>query len=228
MPAASHPMPGAALNAPQLLDVDVDQLARTLALVALGRLHALSASPVASHPLKPLGRALAILSLGTTSPAGAQSPAVVLAKQEAPTAVTTHRGLAVWSAWSPQERVYRLAASREGGPAFVLPVAPRRVPFDADLGPDRHGRPVAVYSRCRREPPRDGFRGLQVGLPDYTRGRGCNVWRYDFARGRERPVRGAGRRRVSEYLPSIWRERLAFARIDSRLPGLEGVQPGWA
>ena len=43
-----HALAGAALDAPELLDVDVDELARPLALVALGRLKPQPAQP--AHP----------------------------------------------------------------------------------------------------------------------------------------------------------------------------------
>jgi hypothetical protein len=46
--AAGHPVSGAALDAPELFDVDVDQLARPLALIALDALHAQPAQP--AHP----------------------------------------------------------------------------------------------------------------------------------------------------------------------------------
>ena len=47
-PAAGNAMAGAALDASELFDVDVDELARALALVALGRLESQPAK--AAHP----------------------------------------------------------------------------------------------------------------------------------------------------------------------------------
>ena len=45
---------------------------------------------------------------------------------------------------------------RIDGVTSRVPVRPRSVPFDADLGPDVNGETVAAYSRCAREPrPRD-------------------------------------------------------------------------
>ncbi|MGH3546042.1 MAG: hypothetical protein ACRDPW_08985 [Mycobacteriales bacterium] len=106
-------------------------------------------------PVRSLGALAASLMGGlvVASAAGAQSGAAVLAIQAAPSGVTAYRDLAVWRAWDPGSRTYRLAASEGGGPAFVLRASPRRVPFDVDLGPDRDGSPVAVFSRCEREPP---------------------------------------------------------------------------
>ena len=142
----------------------------------------------------------------------------VLARQDLPTSVAVYGGLAVWSMADPATGDYGLASSLHGGPASRLPVAPRSVPFDADVGPDAAGRPVAVYSRCRIDPD-GGTRQHQVYLPTYVDGRGCDVYRYDFAEGRETRVAGASHSEVSEVLPSIWRDRLVFARIDPRPRG---------
>src|SRR4051812_46289491 len=46
--------------------------------------------------------------------------------------------------------------TRAGGVTQNVAVGPRRVPFDADLGPGPDGAPVAVYSRCRRDPSAGG------------------------------------------------------------------------
>jgi hypothetical protein len=103
--------------------------------------------------------------------------------------------------------------SAGGAPARV-PVAPRSAPFDADLGPDARGRPTAVYSRCRTE-PRGGWH--DAGLAWET-SRGCDLFRFDFAAGRERRIAGPSRGDASEFLPSLWHGRLAFTRVDER-PG---------
>ena len=63
-------------------------------------------------------------------------------------------------------------ASRSPGPTVrrrSSAVAPRTVPFDADVGPDLAMRPTVVYSRCERERPR----------------RDCDIYRYSIARGVE-------------------------------------------
>jgi hypothetical protein len=80
-----------------------------------------------------------------------------------------------------------------------LPVAPRAVPFDVDLGPDARGRPVAVYSRC----PGERETAVLVG--------GCDVYRLALQGGRERRIRRASTATSSEYAPAIWRGNLAFA-----------------
>lgn len=101
---------------------------------------------------------------------------------------------------------FSLKALRAGS-VKVLPVAPRSVPFDLDLGPDRSGATALVYSRCAQEPPptRVGDTRQRVS---YAGGRGCRIYRYSFEDRRERRVpRLAGA--DSEYLPSIWKDRLA-------------------
>ncbi len=121
----------------------------------------------------------------------------------------------MWSAFDFKIGRYRLmTTTNAGGAPAQVPVAPRSAPFDADLGPDARGRPTAVYSRCRTE-PRGGWH--DAGL-EWATSRGCDLFRFDFAAGRERRIAGASRGDASEFLPSIWRGRLAFTRIDER-PG---------
>jgi hypothetical protein len=119
------------------------------------------------------------------------------------TAVVSHGGAQAWSRAAPGggfELVLRI-----GGVARVAPVRARGVPFDVDLGPGADGRLTAVYSRCAREP--DRF----FGLPSYVNGRGCRLYRLDVASGAERRL-GDGSPRRSDFLPSLWRGSVAFAR----------------
>jgi hypothetical protein len=103
-------------------------------------------------------------------------------------------------------------------------VRPRSVPFDADLGPDVNGETVAAYSRCAREPrpraPRIG--NVIAQMPDWSRGRGCDLYRFDFATGRETRIATANSPGASEFLPSVWKARVAFARVYERKRGLKG------
>jgi hypothetical protein len=87
------------------------------------------------------------------APADGQTPAgeVVLDTVNANTPVSAYGGVAVWSAFDPASKTYRLRAYR-GGHVSDVPVPPRRSPFDADVGPDATGQPVVVYSRCRVDP----------------------------------------------------------------------------
>jgi hypothetical protein len=142
-----------------------------------------------------------------------------IAQLKRPTPVSAYGGRVVWSAFDFKIGRYRLmtAAAGGGAPAPVpvpVPVAPRSTPFDADLGPDSRGRPTAVYSRCPTE-PRGGWR--DAGLAWET-SRSCDLFRFDFAAGRERHIAGPSRGDASEFLPSLWRGRLAFTRVDER-PG---------
>ncbi len=98
------------------------------------------------------------------------------------------------------------------GVSARVPIAPRRSPFDADLGPDARGRTTAAYSRCRTDPS-GGWR--DTGLA-WDASRGCDLFAFDFAGGRERRLASASRGDSSEYLPSIWRGRVAFTRVLER------------
>ena len=110
-----------------------------------------------------------------------------------------------WSAYDPAGRNYRLMLRRPDGTAVAVPVPPRRVPFDVELGPRVGGGLIAVYSRCRIEPrldPRDM-------LPLPATGRGCRVYRYDIGSPGEHAIPGSG----SRFLPSVWNGELAFAKL---------------
>jgi hypothetical protein len=114
------------------------------------------------------------------------------------TPVDAYDGRVVWSLPSPSG--YQLAEYRDGR-VQTLAVAPHTEPFDVDLGPDRHGRPVAVYSRCRL--PLTDFRSLGR--------RGCDVYLYNFVSRTERALARANSS-ADESAPAIWRRRIAFVR----------------
>lgn len=168
--------------------------------------------------------AAALVAGALTAPVAAQAAETTLARQRGPTGVAAFGDRVVWS--DSRGPGFGLVTSVAGGPAVPLPVARRRVPFDVDLGPDAGGRTVAVYSRCRREPRGGRFRAVVDFLPDYGSGRGCDVYAFDFERGRERRVRGASTREAGEYLPSIWGRRLVFARRTARRLELALVRLG--
>lgn len=109
---------------------------------------------------------------------------------------------------------YFLTAYRDGQ-RTRLPIAPRGVPFDVDLGPSGDGGIVAAYSRCDREPSDSATpsRVFTLPQPRHTLGRGCDLYRFDFATGREAKIPGASTDRASEVLPSIWKDRVAFTRV---------------
>ena len=109
--------------------------------------------------------------------------------------IDAYRGRVIWSELSGGG--YQLV-EYNAGMTRRLPIAPGPNPYDVDLGPDRRGRVVAVYSRC-------------ADLNDDGVPVGCDLYRYDFKRGRETPIRVANTNADERY-PAIWKGRLAFVR----------------
>jgi hypothetical protein len=113
-------------------------------------------------------------------------------------------GHVVWSDYDATIGAWRLM-EHGGGATRALPVAPRRTPFDVDLGPDGRGGVTAAYSRC--------LGGLRLHLPtpqEFRAGRhGCDLYAFSFTTGRERKLLGS---RADEYWPSVWGDRVAFVR----------------
>ena len=125
----------------------------------------------------------------------------VLGAVERPTPIRAWDGIGAFSVYDSGAGVYRLAVTGPDGPPTLVAVAPRTVPFDADVGPDAAMRPTIVYSRCEREQPR----------------RDCDLYRYSIARGVESKIAGADSDAASEVHPSIWRGNVAWVRtIDAR------------
>ncbi|MGH2978478.1 MAG: hypothetical protein ACRDLQ_02415 [Solirubrobacterales bacterium] len=151
--------------------------------------------------------AVAALAL-SAAPAQAAAPEAVLEPVGAKTAVSAHDGHVVWNELDvPTGRWY--LRHRFGGASARLPIAPRSAQFDVDVGPDRRGRAVAVYSRCAQEP------AVAAGLalsPDWMTAGGCDIYQVDLATGKERRLRRVSSRRGSETTPSIWKRTIAFAR----------------
>jgi hypothetical protein len=149
-------------------------------------------------------RAVACVIAAAALAAGA-APAVaadgVVGTAARPTTIDAYAGRAVWSAWDASARAFRLTESA-GGRVRTLPVRPSRVAFDVDLGPGPRGGTIAVYSRCRRPP---------VTTWTLNGRRGCDLYAYDFARGRETRLARANSR-ADERWPTVWRSRLAFTR----------------
>ena len=130
----------------------------------------------------------------------------------------------MWSQFDAAIAGYRLLeahASPAGQVTTVLPVAPRSVPFDADVGPGADGAPTVVYSRCATEPRLGADQ-----LPVWATGRGCDVYRFALGGDRARArVAGVSTGDASEFLPSIWRDRVAFGRVYEQRAGTRGVYP---
>jgi hypothetical protein len=120
--------------------------------------------------------------------------------------IDAHGGAVAWSDYDASVDAWRLMAN-VGGATQALPVPPRVTPFDVDLGPDRQGGLLAVYSRCTR--------GLRLDLPTPQVARagrhGCDIYSYSFTTGREEPVARANSR-ADKYWPTVWRGRIAFVR----------------
>ena len=123
----------------------------------------------------------------------------VIARLPAATPIDAYHGRIAWSEPSPAG--YRLRGYHDGV-VRTMPVAPSATPFDVDLGPERHGRTVAVYQRCVRA----------LTAPDYQPPLGCDLYLSDFRRARETPIRHANSKAYDEYYPAIWKGRLVFAR----------------
>jgi hypothetical protein len=155
---------------------------------------------------------LTVLALTLPGPAAAlaQAPAgggeQVLARVDRPTPIAAYGGRVVWSRRTAAGDAFQLMTLVDGVTSAV-PVPTRSVPFDVDLGPAADGSAVAVYSRCRVEGPAGGFI-----VASYLKGRGCDIYRYDFATGRESKVDAVSSPTASEAWPTFYRPRLAFAR----------------
>ena len=133
--------------------------------------------------------------------AGAQELDVqIRGSLEAPAPVSAYADVAAWSE-RDAAGAYRLMVLR-GTQYVAVAVDPRPVPFDVDVGPDRWGRPLVAYSRCRVEPIPDGT------VPDYTTGSGCDLYAYDVTTGREHRL-GASTP-GNDVLPSIWGRRVTY------------------
>ena len=131
-----------------------------------------------------------VAALLLTGTASAETVATPLAS----TTVREYQGTIVFSQFEPVTQQYRLAIRRAGAAApELLPVAPADRTFDADIGPDSNGRPQLIYTRC-----------------DET----CDLFVYSLANPTgERAVRNANDPDHNDVHPTLWRGRIAWARI---------------
>jgi hypothetical protein len=157
------------------------------------------------------------LTVAATTPTLAEAQLEVLSPVPNSSVISAYRGHIAWNQLDPATGLWSLM-SWHGGITSRLPVPPRAVPFDIDLGPDALGRPVAVYSRCGREPKTTG--GLALS-PDWMTAARCDIYTVSMDRGPERLVRSVSSRHGSETTPSIWRGIVAFAR---RSPGRQAAR----
>jgi hypothetical protein len=150
------------------------------------------------------------------APAGvARAQSTPVTTLDRPTPIAAFGGRLAWSALDRTTGRFTLL-TRFGGAIAPVPVPQRAVPFDVDLGPGPDGRTVAVYSRCAQEPPLGS--GFAPTL--YNRGRGCDLFLFDFATGAERRLANASAPNASEFFPTIWRGTLAFGRTYDSKPDL--------
>ena len=140
----------------------------------------------------------------------APAPPVPVITVDRPTQVAAYGSGVLFSKRDPASGRFKLWYSETFRPPAPLPVADRAVPFDADLGPGAHGHFLAVYSRCAREPRWDPVD--EDRPPNYTLGRGCDLYELDLTTERERRL-PASSTTADEVLPAVWKDGLAFARV---------------
>jgi hypothetical protein len=154
----------------------------------------------------------ASLGLWCATAASAQTPAPVTGVLP-PTPIAAYQGRLVWSQPNGTGG-YQLMQRVGDGPVQVLPIAPRGVPFDVDLGPTTSGGVYAVYSRCQVEPTWN-----QTQMPAYETGKGCDVYKLDLATNSEVRYTKVNASDGSEYWPSYWKGKIAFGRAYEKDPG---------
>jgi hypothetical protein len=113
----------------------------------------------------------ALVLLGMAASAHAGTAALAPMPNAANGSLTAYGGWIIWSASDSAGSRWQLMAFHAGR-VRSLAIAARRVPFDADAGPDAHGRPALVYSRCAIEPP------TTDGTLDWAKARGCRLYQY--------------------------------------------------
>jgi len=146
-------------------------------------------------------------------------------------AQTTHSSKAsavgsavVFSRYDASTRRFRLVVVARDGVPRVLPIPSRTAPFDVDAGTDSDGHAVAVYSRCTREPEwrNAQFQGETI---NYNRASGCDLYMARLTSGPERRLANLSMGSASEFLPTISKGRVAFARRYTSRRGAAGVNP---
>ena len=162
--------------------------------------------------------AVALAALLAAAPARADETIATVA---APGPISSYGGVTAWSALDPATGRFRLTVAGPSG-VRTLPIRGRAVPFDVDLGRGARGGVVAAYSRCRREPRRQTLGNALIAHPGWSTATGCRLWSYSFATGRETRIAHTAVRGASEFLPTVWEGRVAFARRYPARAGLRG------
>ena len=133
-------------------------------------------------------------------------------------------GRVAWSARDPSTGYFVLMTVTGDTPVQRVPVPPRSVLFDVDLEADAQGETIAAYSRCHRDPPprRPQIGNALAQMPEWSAARGCNLHQFNFTTGRETRIAGANAPDASQFLPTVWKTRVAFARVYERRRGRLG------
>jgi hypothetical protein len=132
-----------------------------------------------------------LAALAAAAPAHADDMVAELSRD---TPIAAYGGALAWSAYDAASDRYRLVVVAAPGAApAAVPIAPSRRAFDVSLGPDSHGRVVALYSRCKGAGTR------------------CDIYRYGLVDRRERKL-GFSSPREDEAWPVQWGSRVAFVR----------------
>jgi hypothetical protein len=130
-----------------------------------------------------------VASLLLTTDASAET----VAGPNASTTVREYQGTIVFSQRDASTGEWRLMTHHAGTGTLPVPIRPSERPFDADIGPDSNGRPQLIYTRC-----------------DET----CDLFVSSLANDTgERAVRNANDPEHHDVHPTLWRGRIAWARI---------------
>jgi hypothetical protein len=141
-----------------------------------------------------LRKLLSLLTLAAALLAPAAANAATITPLGGPTAVREYDGTLVFSQYDAATKQYTLMTRAPGqAPAPVPGVEPADRDFDADIGTDSSGKPELIYTRC-----------------DET----CDLFVYSLTNDTgERAVRNANDPENNDTTPTLWRGRIAWARI---------------
>ncbi len=178
-------------------------------------------------PIRPVVAALVVLVALGVLESSARAAASPIAEVTAGTPLSGGQGWLLWSA--PVAGGGWILMGYHDGTVAQLDVARRSQPFDASVGTDAAGAPVAVFSRCAHSPEVDPVTGESPGgeLVAALGGRGCRIHELSLDRAVERPLPIPTSPRASDTTPAIWRGVVTFAR---RSPAHRGVMQvlSWA
>jgi hypothetical protein len=183
------------------------------------RLQAALVPSALSRIIRPVAALTTLLCVASAAPSPARAGSVALAPlANVAQRLTAYDGYVVFSQDEPNTSRWRLMVWHAGA-ITPLDVPARSMPFDASAGPGAGGRPMVVYSRCKRDPPASAAElagNEYMRELDWTRARGCRIYELALPSGSPRPVRGIHANGASDSTPAIWKGEIAFARMDGR------------